>query len=188
MRPERIALALTAAVMAAAVPALPAYGHGGEPEAEEEAPAGEQAVPGGGAVTEEEVEEAEIAELARQPARILAQQALALLEVRDDHEEAMIRLDAALESEDQSDVDVGLLTEATDTLDGGDPEGAVPLLDQALSRPLGAESGEALHEAGREFQPATDTQEVVGIVLGGVALIFAAFLLTRGRRTRAPAA
>lgn len=132
-----------------------------------------------------ESEEAEIAALSEQPARVLAQQALAELQVRGDSDEAAVRLDAALESEDQSDIDVRSLREATETLDGGDAEGAVPLLDEALSRPLGAESGKALHEAGREFRPANGTQEIVGIVLGGLLLLLGAIALLSDRPRRA---
>ena len=124
-------------------------------------------------------EEAEIEMLAEQPARILAQQALALLEVRSDTHEAAVRLDAALESSDQSDIDAELLAEATETLDGGDPASAAVLLDQALSRPLGADQGKALHEAGREFSPGSDAQEVVAIVLGGLLLVLGLVALRR---------
>ncbi len=131
-------------------------------------------------------EEEEVATLAEQPARTLAQQALAELLVRGDSHEAGVRLDAALESEDQSDIDVKLLRRATETLDGGDPEGAVPLLDEALSRPLGAASGKALHESGREFRPATGTQEVVAIIAGAVLLLLGGALLLRPH-PRAPA-
>lgn len=112
-----------------------------------------------------------------QPARTLAQQALAELEVRGDTEDAALRLDAALESEDKEDIDLALLRRATETLDAGDPQGAVPLLDQALSRPLGAASGAALHEAGREFEPATGGEETVAIVLGTIALLAGVVLL-----------
>ena len=125
-------------------------------------------------------EEAEIEVLAEQPARVLAQQALALLEVRDDADEAAVRLDAALESSDQRDIDAELLMEATETLDGGDPVAAAALLDQALSRPLGAEQGKALHESGREFDPGTGTQEVLAIVIG-IVLLVAGVLLLWGR-------
>lgn len=130
-------------------------------------------------------EEEEVAVLAKQPARILAQQALAELEVLGDSQEAAVRLDAALESEDQSDIDLKLLRQATETLDGGDPEGAVPLLDEALSRPLGAESGKALHEAGREFEPATGAQEVVGFVAGAVLLLLGTIMLLHARPRKA---
>jgi hypothetical protein len=90
-----------------------------------------------------------------QPARTLAQQALAELRVRDDVKDAAKRLDAALESKDTNGIDVGVLRRAMETVDAGDPKAAIPRLDQALSRPLGATSGKALHEAGRESQPAT---------------------------------
>lgn len=129
-------------------------------------------------------DETALENLKMQPARTLAQQALAELRVRNDVEEAATRLDAALESKDQGKIDIPLLRRATETLDGGDPEGAIPLLDAALSRPLGAASGEALHESGREFQPGTDTQEVIAIIAGALALLGGALLLFRGRATR----
>jgi hypothetical protein len=123
----------------------------------------------------------EVEDLAMQPARILAQQALAELRVRAHTEEAAVQLDAALESEDTSDVDMTVLGEATETLDAGDPDAAVPLIDEALSRPLGSESGKALHEAGREFDPGTDTQEVVAIIAGVLLLLVGAAILLRPR-------
>jgi LPXTG-motif cell wall-anchored protein len=131
-------------------------------------------------------EEAEVKALSMQPARVLAQQALATLRVRGDTHEAGIRLDAALESKDKSAIDVAVLRKGTETLDNGDAAGAIPLLDEALSRPLGAASGKALHEAGREFQPATGAQEIVGIVAGGALLALGAFLLVTGRRRQRP--
>lgn len=129
-------------------------------------------------------DEAEVAKLSEQPARVLAQQALAELQVRGSTEEAAVRLDAALESEDASEIDMPLLRRATETLDGGDPEGAVPLLDQALSEPLGAASGKALHQAGREFQPGNDAQEIIAIVAGAAVLLLGALLLLLHRRPR----
>lgn len=113
-------------------------------------------------------EEMEALEL--QPARVLAQQAIAVLRVRGDQEDASMRVDAALESDDQEDVDVALLERADEAVDSGDIDGAVLLLDQALSRPLGAEGGKELHESGREFTPAFGAQEVVGIVAGAILL------------------
>jgi LPXTG-motif cell wall-anchored protein len=123
--------------------------------------------------------------LSKQPARTLAQQAMSELRVRHDTAEAAEQLDAAVESEDQSDVDSKLVNEAMEALDAGRTEEAISTLDRALSRPLGEESGAALHESGREFQPATDTQEVVAIILGAAALLLGAWLLWRARRTRA---
>jgi len=76
---------------------------------------------------------------------------------------------------------MALLRRATETLDGGDPQGSIPLLDEALSRPLGAASGKALHESGREFQPGTGAQEIVAIVAGALLLVLGAVLLGGAR-------
>jgi LPXTG-motif cell wall-anchored protein len=122
--------------------------------------------------------------LAMQPARILAQQALAELRVRYDVTDAAERLDAALESKDMSGIDIAQLREAMETVDEGDPEAAIPMLDRALSQPLGASSGKALHEAGREFRPATGAQEIVAIATGAALLALGAVLLARTRRRR----
>jgi hypothetical protein len=126
----------------------------------------------------------EVEQLAMQPARVLAQQALSTLRIRNDTKEAAVRLDAALKSKDKSGIDVARLRRATETLDAGRPKAAIPLLDAALSRPLGSDRGKALHEAGREFSPGTGAQEVVGIVLGLllIAIGAAALWRTRGRR------
>lgn len=130
-------------------------------------------------------EEMEALEL--QPARVLAQQAIAVLRVRGDQEEASMRVDAALESDDQEDVDVALLGQADEAVDSGDLDGAVLLLDQALSRPLGAESGKELHESGREFTAAFGAQEVFAIIVGALALGLGALALAPRRRFRRPA-
>lgn len=122
--------------------------------------------------------------LAMQPARILAQQALAELRVRNDVKDAAERLDAALESNDKSGVDVAVLRSAMETLDRGDSEAAIPMLDEALSRPLGASSGKALHESGREFRPATGAQEIVAIATGATLLALGTLLLMRPRHRR----
>lgn len=119
-------------------------------------------------------EAGETAALAEQPARVLAQQAIALLRVQEDAEGAAMRLDAAVESKDKRDVDAALLRSAMETLDGGDQKRAVVMLDRALSRPLGSETGMVLHEAGREFRPATGTEEIVGIVAGVLAVALGA--------------
>lgn len=166
-----LALGLMAPVIAGA--------HGGE----EKTPA--PAEPAAGQTAEEAAEEAEVAALARQPARVLAQQAIALLQVRGDEHEAGVRLDAALASKDKDDVDVALLREATETFDGGDLDGAVPVLDQALSRPLGSDSGKALHKAERSFSPAKGSQEVVGIATGAAFLLVGVLLLGPGRHRAA---
>lgn len=126
--------------------------------------------------------QSEMADLAKQPARVLAQQAIALLQVRGDKQEAAVRLDAALESNDKSNIDVAVLRQATETLDSGDPQGAIPLLDRALSRPLGAASGKSLHEAEQSFEPADTTQDVVAIAAGAAFLLLGAAGLWLARR------
>lgn len=138
----------------------------------------------GMAVAHGDDESGEAAALAEQPARVLAQQAIALLQVQGDVEGAAMRLDAAVESKDKRDIDAAVLRSAMETLDGGDRERAVVMLDRALSRPLGSESGKVLHEAGREFRPGTGAEEIVGIVAGAVALAMGALglLVVRPRR------
>jgi hypothetical protein len=74
----------------------------------------------------------EMESMAKQPARVLAQQAIAILRVLDDPEQALDRLDAAVESKDQEDVDTALLREADEALEAGDSDRTVSLL------PLGA--------------------------------------------------
>ena len=137
-----------------------------------------------GAFAHGDGESEEAAALAMQPARALAQQAIALVRVRGDTEEAAMRLDAAVESKDKSDIDPALLKRAMETLDDGDPDRAVTLLDEALSRPLGSDSGKVLHEAGREFRPAVGAQEIVAIVVGSAALLLG-LLALRSRPTPA---
>lgn len=140
------------------------------------------AVPAG-AFAHGDEESDEAAALAMQPARALAQQAIALVRVRGDTEEAAMRLDAAVESEDKSDVDPALLERAMETLDDGDPDRAVTMLDEALSRPLGSDSGKVLHEAGREFRPAVGAQEIVAVIVGAAALVLGLLVLRPRRRT-----
>ncbi len=125
----------------------------------------------------------EVKQLSMQPARVLAQQALSILRVRppNDAKKAAVRLDAALESKDKKDIDVARLRQATETLDAGRPKAAIPLLDEALSRPLGSDKGKALHEAGREFTPATGAGEIVGIALGALLTLIGGAALWRTR-------
>lgn len=162
------------ALLAVLAPAT-ALGHG-----EEEAP--DAPAEAGVAISGEEAEDAEMEELARQPARILAQQALAMLEVLGDDVEAGERLNAALESDDRDDVDVEVLAAAGRALERGDAGEAILLIDESLSRPLGADQGKALHEAGREYRPATGAQEIVGIIAGGALLLAGLLGLLLGRR------
>jgi hypothetical protein len=130
----------------------------------------------------------EDAALKAQPARTLAQQALAVLDVRKDEEGARMRIDAALESKDREDVDLRLLAQADEALDGGDPEGAVELLNRALGGgPLPVDeaatpSGDALHNAGRAFEPNSTAQETIAAILGAALLLLGGLLVLRHRR------
>ena len=124
--------------------------------------------------------------LASAPARVLAQQALATLDVTGDVAEARERVDAALESKDRGDVDVELLRAADRALDEGDRDGGLALLNRSLGGgPVpagegvagGAMSEQALHSAGRAYEPNETAQEVVAFVGGLVLLGLAALLL-----------
>jgi hypothetical protein len=130
------------------------------------------------------------AALKAQPARTLAQQALALLDVRKDEKAAIMRIDAALESKHREDVDRRLLAQADEALDGGDREGAIELLNRALGGgplPVGDEeatapSGDALHNAGRAFEPNSTAQETIAAILGAALLLLGGLLVLRHRR------
>jgi len=134
-----------------------------------------------------EMEEA----LSSAPARVLAQQALVLLDVTGDAERAAERVDAALESMDRSEVDLDLLRQADEALDGGNAEEAVPLLNRALGGgpvPTGEEEGEgeaggvsdeALHSAGKAYEPNETAQELVALIVGLALLALAGLLLLR---------
>ena len=135
-------------------------------------------------------EDMEDAALKAQPARTLAQQALAILDVRGDVEQAQMRIDAALESEDQDDVNVELLARADEELDGGDGATGAELLNRALGGgPLPLEdagdalSEAALHNAGRAFEPNSTAQESVAAIAGLALLALSGLLLLRHRRT-----
>ena len=143
-------------------------------------------------------EPGEMAEaLAAAPARVLAQQALATLDVTGDVEEARERIDAALESKERRDVDIELLRAADEALDGGKSEEAVTLLNRSLGGgpvPTGEEDEggaareDALHNAGRAYRPNETTQEVIALV-AGLALLGLAALVLLGmpqRRRSAP--
>ena len=137
-------------------------------------------------------EEMEAAALKAQPARTLTQQALAILDVRKDAEEARMRIDAALASKDQDDVEMGLVRQADEALDGGDGARAADLLNRALGGgPLPiddegpAPSGQALHNAGRAFEPNSTGQELIGAIAGLALAALGSLLLVRHRRAAA---
>lgn len=145
---------------------------------------GEMQEQGGEHGADEEMggEEAEEAALARWPSRVLAQQALAMHLVRGDRHEAEARIHAALASKDKVDIDLDALSKAHKALDSGDTKRGLYLLDAALSRPLGADTGKTLHVAGRELPSGEETQDIVGMVVGGVLILIAGGALLRGRR------
>ena len=137
----------------------------------------------GGATTGGMSDAAQIKQLALQPTRVLAQQAHALIHINGDRSGAAVRLDAALESKDQRDVDMPALRRATETLDGGGSSKRVlAQIDEALSKPFGANSGKLFHGAGREFRPVAGTQETVAVIAGALMLLLAAVGLRRARR------
>lgn len=128
------------------------------------------------------------AALNAQPARTLAQQALAVLDVKKDEKDARMRIDAALESKNREDVDLRLVAQADEALDGGDRERAAGLLNRALGGgPLPADdaapapSGTALHNAGRAFEPNSTVQETIAAI-AGAALLLGGLLALRHRR------
>ena len=134
-------------------------------------------------------QEMEDAAMKAQPARTLAQQALVVLDVRNGVEEARARIDAALESDDQDDVDIALVRGADAALDEGDSARAKDLLNRALGgEPLpldeetGVVGGAALHNAGRAFSPSGSDQESVAAIVGAALLAAGVGLLVRHRR------
>lgn len=161
-------------VIAAAPPAVSAHGGEDDEEAETQTAPGEAQAP---PASPAEQEEREIAALAEEPARVLAQQAIALLEVREDEHEAEARVEAALMSEDQEGVDVAALEQAEVALTAGELDAAVEALDRALSQPLGAESGKSLHKAEQGADRSDETQQLIAIILGAALLLLAAALL-----------
>lgn len=171
-------LPLLAALAASVALPAPALGHGDE-EAEE--PAAAEAGKAGRPPSPEEEEELEIEQLSEEPARVLAQQAIALLEIRGEEHEAEVRVEAALISEDREDVDAASLERALDALAAGNTELAVEELDRALSQPLGAESGKSLHKAEQTVDRGNQTQESVAILAGAILLLLGAALLLAPR-------
>ena len=189
---KRFAAVLVLIGVLGAAPAAVAHG-GDEPEPAPPPAAGEEPRGEGSPREQPTAEEAEEAALAAQPARVLAQQALALLTVRNAVEEAVHRVEAALKSKQREDVDVDKLRAAMTALEAGDSRAAASSINEALGggpapadEELAGPSDEALHNAGEEFEPANNGQEVVGGIAAIIALVAGAALLMRHRRaTRA---
>jgi len=148
-------LALLAALASLLAAAPPAVAHGGE--------------------------EAAVAEV---PARTLVQQALALQTQQDNAAEALEKLEAALASEHQEDVDLGAVREAIEALEKDDHELAVEHMNAALGaepepaaaheeEKAAAEEGvpeEAL-EHSPEFEPGRGAEEWIAFGVGVGALL-----------------
>lgn len=186
---KRLATVLVLIGLLAAAP--PAVAHGGdEPEAAPPPATGEEPRGEGASGEQPTAEEAEEAALAAQPARVLAQQALALLTVRNATAEALHRVEAALESKEREDVDVDKLRAAMTALEAGDSRAAADRINEALGggpapadEELSGPSEEALHNAGEEFEPVNNGQEIAGGIAAVVALAAGAALLIRHRRS-----
>ena len=185
---KRIATVLV--LIGVLVPAPAALAHGGdEPEPPPAGTTGEEPRGEGASGEQPTPEEAEEAALAAQPARVLAQQALALLTVRKAAAEAQHRVEAALKSKEREGVDVDKLRAAMTALEAGDSRAATNRINEALGGgpepaddELAGPSDEALHNAGEEFEPANTGQEVAAGIAAIVALAAGAALLMRHRR------
>lgn len=186
---KRFAAVLVLVGVLGAAPAAVAHG-GDEPEPAPPPATGGEPRGEGSPGEQPTAEEAEEAALAAQPARALAQQALALLTVRDAVAEALHRVEAALKSKEREGVDVNKLRAAMTALEAGDSRAAANRINEALGggpepadEELARPSDEALHNAGEEFEPANNGQEVAAGLAAIVALAAGAALLMRHRRS-----
>lgn len=118
-------------------------------------------------------------ELGAQPARALALQALSILEQGVSHELAMEKLDLALASPDQDDVDVGALRRARAALAGERPERAEELLRRVFP-----EDDE--HLIGVTLRPHRGAPELVAGIIAAAIGALAVLGLVRRRRAERP--
>lgn len=144
---------------------------------------------------------------AETPARTLVQQALALLTQQENEAEAQEKLELALETEHQEDVDIGAVREALAALEKDDHELAEEHMNAALGAedaaaeeaPAGAqaeeqggaaheEEGAAVEEVPEEslehapaFEPDRGSEEWIALVVG-IAFVIAALGLLSLRR------
>ena len=147
--------------------------------------------------------------LEEMPARALAQQALALLSEDESAVEAHERVEAALASSDQTEVDVSKLRQAQAAFGDGDHALAARALNEALADRGRSDSAGDRDEAGhggmeegeaspadvatdvssfehtREFEPERGALERVALVLGAAALALGGGALALGRRRAA---
>ena len=108
-------------------------------------------------------------------AQVLSLQALAILDAGLSHEEALEKLDAALEAGDKGGVDLRALRAAHEALEEEEVEKAHGLLH-------GVFPGGVSHLAGVTYRPGIGAEEVVVLVVGVLAISVAALGLVRRRR------
>ena len=110
----------------------------------------------------------------------LALQALSLiLQHRPPHEEAIEKLDEALELDAEGEVDMRALRAAHEALHAEDELAARRFLERAFP-------GEQGHVVGVTFRPARGVAQAVAALLGALALALAALGLRRNRRHEHP--
>jgi hypothetical protein len=127
-----------------------------------------------GAALADEPKEAE-----NQPARALAIQALAILEQGLAHEEAMEKLEHAVEAEDQEGVNRDALEEALTALEAEEPARAEELLQTSVF------TDENIHVVGVTVRPGSGAARGAAGIAGALVIALAAFgLVRRGRADR----
>jgi len=151
---------------------------------------------------------AEVATMAKQPARVLVQQAHALLVSGKAGDEVELRLDAAALSTDKQGIDAAFLEKGHEAFESGRIPLAISHLEHALADPalrerprpersgaappgtsapvtekeLGSSMGRmAIHAESRVFEPAFGGQEVGGLIAAAVVALLAALGLLRVR-------
>lgn len=110
-----------------------------------------------------------------QTAQALSLQALAILDWGLSHEEALEKLDAALEAEDKGGVDLRALRAAHEALEQEEVEKAHELLHGVF--PSGVS-----HLAGVTYRPTVGVGEIVALIVGALVIALGAFGLMRRRR------
>lgn len=116
----------------------------------------------------------EVTALAKQPARVLVQQAHALLVSGKAGDAVEMRLDAAALSVDKRGVDAAILEKGHEAFESG----RIPLAISQLESSMG---GTAIHEESRVFEPAYGGQELGGSIAAAVIALLAALGLLRAR-------
>jgi hypothetical protein len=114
-------------------------------------------------------------EVENQPARAFAIQALAIIEQGGSHEEAMEKLEHALEAEDTEGVNPDALETALTALEEERPDDAERLL-------LAAFTDENVHVVGVTVRLGSETARLAAGIAGGVVLGIAVAGLVRRRR------